>query len=155
MMKRLLYNADSTKSGNLFCIIWGHSHIWPLLSIYSVTFHGLFKWGWHRPRLLPWGWCCSAVLRDAFGERLILMEYWPLRTPDLSPSDFQLWGTMKALVHKDNLHSLHLLKEAITNIIKNPLPHAEFVRFFGNNIKQIEASAQVRRDHAQLSFNHN
>jgi hypothetical protein len=38
---------------------------------------------------------------------------WPLRSPDLSPCDFFLWGYLKAEVFKHRPRSLYQLKEAI------------------------------------------
>lgn len=76
---RIFWNF-ATRSGNSFHILWGQSQIWPLLSIYSVTLHRPLtrKWRCYRLRLVPWGRCCNplriyiALLRDVFGERLII-----------------------------------------------------------------------------------
>lgn len=40
---------------------------------------------------------------------------WPARSPDLSPLDFYLWGTLKDLVYKNNINTLEDLKVQILN----------------------------------------
>jgi predicted P-loop ATPase len=124
MMKKLMYSyiADATRLDNWFHILWGHSQIRPLLSIYSVTLRRPFtrKWKWYRSRLVPWGRRCSVLEMHLYDstERCV---WWTtnfngkLATEVAQSSDFQLWGAMKASVYKDNPHSLHLLKEVNKN----------------------------------------
>ena len=42
---------------------------------------------------------------------------WPVRTPDLSPLDFFLWGHLKERVYRDSPKTLTELKEAVGNEI--------------------------------------
>ena len=59
-------------------------------------------------------------LNEKFGERWIgcrgFME-WPLRSPDLSPCDFFLWGVLKDRVYRRKPRSIEELKNGITTEI--------------------------------------
>ncbi|KAJ4437989.1 hypothetical protein ANN_13928 [Periplaneta americana] len=55
-------------------------------------------------------------LRIVFGDRIISRELWPPRSPDLSPSDFYLWGTLKNKVYASNPHTLQELKDITREI---------------------------------------
>lgn len=52
-------------------------------------------------------------LREFFGNRLISTGLWPLRSPDLTPPDFFLWGALKGRVYNDNPQTIDELKAAI------------------------------------------
>jgi hypothetical protein len=67
-----------------------------------------------------------ALMHDVFGDQLISRDVWPQRSPDLNIPYFYLWEAMKSAVYKDNPHSLHYLKEAISYIIRN-ISHPELV----------------------------
>jgi hypothetical protein len=47
-----------------------------------------------------------------FGERLILKNLWPPRSPDLTTQDF-LWGLLKGHVYSNKPRIIGALKEAI------------------------------------------
>jgi hypothetical protein len=43
---------------------------------------------------------------------------WPPRSPDLSPSDFFLWGYLKDRVYETELGSISALKRAISETVR-------------------------------------
>ena len=56
------------------------------------------------------------MLRELFPGRLVSLRgdiSWPPRSPDLSPSDFFLWGYLKAEVYKHRPRTLQELKDVI------------------------------------------
>lgn len=57
-------------------------------------------------------------LRRIFGTRLISNNLWPPRSPDLTPCDFYLWGTLKSRVYRKNPHSINELKDYIRQEIE-------------------------------------
>lgn len=81
-------------------------------------------------------------LCNVFSEQLISRDIWPLKLPDLSPSDFNLWDAMKVSVYEVSPCSLCHLKGAITNFIWS-FPHAEFLHVFVNRIKWVNACLQA------------
>ena len=60
-----------------------------------------------------------APLHDVFADRIISKTIWPPRSPDLSPSNFFLWGAMKNSFYSNNPHTTDDLKMAITEYIRN------------------------------------
>jgi hypothetical protein len=44
------------------------------------------------------------ALDEVYGEQ-VRSRLWPLLSPDLNPCDFYLWGTLKAKVYMNSLHS--------------------------------------------------
>jgi hypothetical protein len=59
------------------------------------------------------------LLNEIFGERVISINLWPPRSPDLTPPDFSLWGAAKFAVYRDRPLTLIELKTAITAFIGN------------------------------------
>jgi hypothetical protein len=58
------------------------------------------------------------LLKEIFGERIISRNLLTPRSPDLTPTDFYLWGEPKSAVYRDRLRTLNELKTAITAFIK-------------------------------------
>jgi hypothetical protein len=56
----------------------------------------------------------TKLLNEIFGERVISRNLWPPQSPDLTPSDFYLWGAAKSAVYRDRPRTLNELKTAIT-----------------------------------------
>jgi hypothetical protein len=56
-----------------------------------------------------------ALLCKVLSDRIISSNIWPMRSPDLTPSDFHLWDALKNAAYKDNPHSSDDMKEAITD----------------------------------------
>jgi hypothetical protein len=59
-----------------------------------------------------------ALVHDVLNEQLLPADSLPPKLPDLRPIDFQPCEAMKASNYKDYVHSLHHLKDVITNFIK-------------------------------------
>jgi hypothetical protein len=55
------------------------------------------------------------ALREVFGDQVI--DQWSLRSPDLNPCDFCLWGMLKDKVYVNNPHTAEELKENIQRVI--------------------------------------
>jgi hypothetical protein len=60
---------------------------------------------------------------------------WPLRSPDIKPLDFFLWGYVKDIVYKTPLSSLDELKLRIVAVIKTVTP-----QMLENTWREIEYS---------------
>jgi hypothetical protein len=41
----------------------------------------------------------TGLLQDSFGDRIVGRGKWPLRSPDLTPTDFFMWGFLKERFH--------------------------------------------------------
>ncbi|XP_076545898.1 uncharacterized protein LOC143305599 [Osmia lignaria lignaria] len=57
------------------------------------------------------------LLHEFFGDQIISRGLWPPRSPDLTPPDFFLWGTLKCQVYANNPRTLEELKENIQKSI--------------------------------------
>jgi hypothetical protein len=56
-----------------------------------------------------------------FGDRRISSSLWPASLPDLTPSDFHVWGDLKDKVNRTNSNTKKELKENIQReILKVP-----------------------------------
>ncbi|GFW97066.1 uncharacterized protein TNCV_2696881 [Trichonephila clavipes] len=65
------------------------------------------------------------LLKDTFGDRLISRfgpVNWPLRSCDLTPLDYFLWGYVKSLVYADTPQTLDHLEDNIRRIIADIRP---------------------------------
>ena len=49
-----------------------------------------------------------------FGDRVISKKLWPLRSPDLTPPDYSLWGYLKGRVYQNKPRTIDALKVNIT-----------------------------------------
>ncbi|GFU83592.1 uncharacterized protein TNCV_3501241 [Trichonephila clavipes] len=67
--------------------------------------------------------CVTDVLKHHFTEeRVISRQFrhlWPVRSPDLNPCDFWLWGYLKQLVSCDQPKTLPDLKDSISRHVRN------------------------------------
>ncbi|GFX26864.1 uncharacterized protein TNCV_1840371 [Trichonephila clavipes] len=63
------------------------------------------------------------VLTEFFDDR-IFEGLWPTRLPDLSNQDFFLWGYLKNVTFRNNLHTFDELKSNILNAISDINSHA-------------------------------
>jgi hypothetical protein len=57
------------------------------------------------------------VLNKVAEERMISHRLWPVRSPDLYPYDFYLWGNLKSEVYSNNPHTFDELKHNICETI--------------------------------------
>ena len=68
----------------------------------------------------------KTFLEDTFGERVIsrnFPNFWPPRSPDLSPVDYWLWGMVKAKVYSHSPTNIEDLKREITRVISEISRH--------------------------------
>jgi hypothetical protein len=73
-------------------------------------------------------------LQEFFGDRLVSRDRWPPRSPDLTPLDFYLFGSLKTKVFRNRIHTLEELQAAIVEEINNIDQHT-LQRVF-NNMKK-------------------
>ncbi|GFW96984.1 putative LOC100569746 [Trichonephila clavipes] len=65
------------------------------------------------------------LLKDTFGDRLVSSfgpVNWPLRSCDLTPLDYFLWGYVKSLVYSDKPQTLDHLEDNIRHVIADIRP---------------------------------
>lgn len=82
-------------------------------------------------------------LRSVYGDRIISRGLWPPRSPDLSPCDFYLWGTLKNKVYASNPHTLQELKDSITREIQAISQH-ELLRVNQNCFRRYRECVRVQ-----------
>ena len=74
------------------------------------------------------------LLREMFPGHVVSLRGdigWSLRSPDLSPCDFFLWGYLKAQVYQNRPQALEALREAITQEVA-AIPPEMIRRVMGN-----------------------
>lgn len=79
-------------------------------------------------------------LRREFNDRLIATNgpvFWPPRSPDLTPLDFFLWGTIKNLVYKDIPENEHILRQRVLDA---------FSTFDGRKLRRVQANIRKRAE---------
>ena len=59
-----------------------------------------------------------AKIQSFFGDRVILKRLWPPHSPDLTPSDYFLWGYLKGRVYQNKPRTTDALKANITEEIQ-------------------------------------
>ncbi|GFX09338.1 putative LOC100569746 [Trichonephila clavipes] len=65
------------------------------------------------------------LLKDTFGDHLISRfgpVNWPLRSCDLTPLDYFLWGYVKSMVYADKPQTLDYLEDNIRRVIADIRP---------------------------------
>ena len=87
-------------------------------------------------------------LKEAFPSRLISTGIWPPRSPDLSPLDFYLWGTVKEKVFKRKPRNLEEIQQHISEIIQ-VITQEELASVFNNMKKRIELCIRENGGHFQ------
>jgi hypothetical protein len=88
------------------------------------------------------------LLNEIFGERVISRNVWPPCSPELTPSDFYLWGAAKSAVYRDRPRTLNELNTAITAYIRN-ISQADMQKVFANKIKRVQSCIDARGHHFQ------
>jgi hypothetical protein len=86
------------------------------------------------------------LLNEIFGERVISGNVWPLRSPDLTPPDFYLWGAAKSAVHRGRPRTLNALKTAITGYVRD-ISLVDLQKVFVNKIKRVQACISAGGHH--------
>jgi len=54
-----------------------------------------------------------AEIKSFFDDRIISKALWPPRSPDLSPPDFFLWGTLKRKAYANKPRTIQVLENNI------------------------------------------
>ncbi|GFV80833.1 transposable element Tc3 transposase [Trichonephila clavipes] len=78
-----------------------------------------------RRRNISHSSCHNRFIEDTFGDRLISRfgpVNWPLRSWDLTPLDYFLWGYVKSLVYADKPRTLDHLEDNIRRVIADIRP---------------------------------
>ena len=88
------------------------------------------------------------AVRKVFGERVILQDLYPPRSPDLTPPDFNLWGKLKGLVYADNPRLINDLKHNIRQVIAD-IRCEELHQVFSNLRRRVELCLQEDGSHFQ------
>jgi hypothetical protein len=71
------------------------------------------------------------ALREVFNDRVISRGLWPPCSPDLTPCDFYLWGSLRVKVYKTNPHTVEELRYNIRHKIQ---------QFPGKNTRELTCS---------------
>ncbi|XP_044761984.1 uncharacterized protein LOC123319186 [Coccinella septempunctata] len=77
-------------------------------------------------------------LNAMFGERWIRLNgplEWPPRSPDLTPLDFYLWGTIKSEVYKNNIDSKEELEARVRAALRG-LPPAQIRKATSDGVRR-------------------
>ena len=88
-------------------------------------------------------------MKSKFGERVISRNgpvERPLRSCDLTPLDFFLWGHIKSLVYANKLATLDNLKDNIEREIAN-VPVEKCARVVKNWVQRIDRCNRARGGH--------
>jgi len=81
-------------------------------------------------------------------DRSISKNLWPPRSPDLTPTDFLLWGLLKGKVYKNTPHTIEQLKDAIHQEIQ-AVNVDTLGKVFQNFKKRIQVCLDVKIDQFQ------
>ena len=87
-------------------------------------------------------------IESFFKDRIISKNFWPPRSPDLTPADFFLWGLLKGKVYKNTPCTIEQFKEAIHQEIQAVNPDT-LGKVFQNLEKRIQVCLGVKGDQFQ------
>jgi hypothetical protein len=59
------------------------------------------------------------MFKQFFDDRIISKNLWPPRSPDITPSDYFLWGYLKQVVYSNHPKTIEDLKQNIDVTILN------------------------------------
>jgi hypothetical protein len=89
----------------------------------------------------------SGVSGEFNGEdRIVSKCLWLLKSQDLSPCEFYLWGKLKSVVYANNPHNLDALKQNIREAIYN-IQQRELQQVSRNLFKRIQACLTAEGTH--------
>ena len=83
-----------------------------------------------------------------FKDRIISKNFWPPRSPDLTPADFFLWVLLKSKVYKNTPRTIEQLQDAIRQEIEAASVDTLGI-VFQNLEKRIQVCLDVKGDHFQ------
>jgi hypothetical protein len=79
------------------------------------------------------------ALLEVFDDHVISRGLWPPHSPDLTPCDFYLWGSLKDRVYKTNTHTLeelgHNIHREISTISGEELQRVNMFRRYTECIR--------------------
>ncbi|KAK9759089.1 hypothetical protein QE152_g242 [Popillia japonica] len=97
------------------------------------------------------------ILEEHFGNRIIGLDAqqftgggitWPPYSPDLTPCDFYLWGSLKDMVYRDGIDTLDNLEMAMAIRQRiEAIPHATLQAVCGEFEKRLRNVIAVRGAH--------
>jgi hypothetical protein len=90
-----------------------------------------------------------AYLESVFPRRLISKRLWPPRSPDLSPTDFFLWGASQGYcVFKSSTHTLQELQANIQRTADR-ISTDTLQNMFANVIRRVHLCEERNGEHFQ------
>ena len=87
-------------------------------------------------------------IESFFQDRIISKNFWPPRSPDLTPADFFLWGLLNGKVYKNTPRIIEQLKDAIRQEIQT-VNVDTLGKVFHNLQKRIQVCLDVKGDQFQ------
>ena len=87
-------------------------------------------------------------IESFFKDRIISKNLWPPRSPDLTPTDFFLWGLLKGKVYKNTHRTIEQFKDAIHQEIQ-AVNFDTLGKVSQNLEKRIQVCLDVKRDQFQ------
>jgi len=90
----------------------------------------------------------TAEIQSFFGDRIISKGLWPLRSPDLTPSDCFLWGYLKGRVYRNKPRTMDALKANITEEIQAVTADV-LARTFQNMARRVQSCLDADGGHFQ------
>jgi len=89
-----------------------------------------------------------AEIQYFFGDRAISKGLWPPRSPDLTPSDYFLWGYLKGRVYQNKPLTIDVLKANITEEIQAVTAEV-LARTFQNMTRRVQSCLVANGSHFQ------
>jgi hypothetical protein len=87
-------------------------------------------------------------IQSFFGDRVTSKELWPLRSPDLTPPDYCLWGYLKGTVYQNKPRTIDTLKANITKEIQAVTVDV-LARNFHNMARRVRSCLDANGGHFQ------
>ena len=89
-----------------------------------------------------------AEIQSFFGDSVISKGLWPPRSPDLTPSDYFLWGYLKGRVYRNKPRTVDALKANITKEIETVTADV-LARTFQNMVRGVQSCLDANGGHFQ------
>ncbi|GFV41323.1 DUF4817 domain-containing protein [Trichonephila clavipes] len=109
----------------VWCALWAGGIIGPFFFKNDEGHNGTELWFQQDGATCHTARATIYLLKDTFGDRPISCfgpVNWPLRSCDLTPLDYFLWGYVKSLIHADKLQTLDHLEDNIRRVIADIRP---------------------------------
>jgi len=89
-----------------------------------------------------------AKIQSFFGDRVISKGLWPPHSPDLTASDYFLWGYLKGRVYRNKPRTIYALKANITAEIQTVTADV-LARTFQNMALRVHSCLDANGGHFQ------